>query len=81
MADGGEAVVVFGTEEDDLRLLFSLLGTLSISWDSWDTGDDEGVMVADDLVLADNTGVILAGESLVGPTELLMIKTSISLVY
>ena len=79
MADGGEAVVVFGTE-DDLRLLFSLLGTLSISWDSWDTGDDEDVMVADDLVLADSTGVILAGESLVVSTELLMIKTSISLI-
>ena len=79
MADGGEAVVeVFGTEdEDDLRLLFSLLGTLSISWDNWE--DDEDVMVDEgDLCLADSTGVILAGESLRGlPAELWNINTSI----
>ena len=78
MADGGEAeVVVFGTEEDDFTLLFwSLLGTLSISRDN---GDEEDAMVAEvDLVLADSTGVTLAGESLVGIwTELLMNITSI----
>ena len=86
MADGGEAVVVvvFGTEaEDDLRLLLCsllLLGTLSISWDNDE--DETGVRVAaaddDDLVLADSTGVILAGESLeLIPAELLTIRTSI----
>ena len=78
MADGGEAeAVVFGTEEDDFTLLFwSLLGTLSISRDN---GDEEDAMVAEvDLVLADSTGVTLAGESLVGIwTELLMNITSI----
>ena len=80
MADGGEAVVVvvFGTEaEDDLRLLLCsllLLGTLSISWDNDE--DETGVRV--DLVLADSTGVILAGESLEFiPAELLTIRTSI----
>ena len=79
MADGGEAVVeAFGTEdEDDLRLLFSLLGTLSISWDNWE--DEEDVMVDEgDLCLADSTGVILAGESLRElPAELWNINTSI----
>ena len=79
IADGGEAVEddVFGTEdEDDLRLLFSLLGTLSISRDNW---EDEDVMVDDDdLCLADSTGVILAGESLRGlPAELWNNNTSI----
>ena len=81
MADGGDAAVdVFGTEdEDDLRLLFSLLGTLSISRDNWE--DDEDVMVDEgDLCLADSTGVILAGESLRGwPTDMWNIITSITL--
>ena len=80
MADGGEAVVVFGTEDDLRLLLISLVGTLSISWDN---DNDEDVMVADDdlVALADITGVILAGESLeMFPTELLMLRTSITFI-
>ena len=80
MADGGEAVVVFGTEDDLRLLLISLVGTLSISWDN---DNDEDVMVADDdlVALADITGVTLAGESLeMFPTELLMLRTSITFI-
>ena len=83
MADGGEAVEddVFGTEdEDDLRLLFSLLGTLSISRDNWEEEDEDVMVDEGDLCLADSTGVILAGESLRGlPAELWNIITSITL--
>ena len=76
MADGGD---VFGTEdEDDLRLLFSLLGTLSISWDNWEDEHDVMVDDGDDRCLADSTVVILAGESLRGlPAEPWNINTSI----
>ena len=83
IADGGEAVEddVFGTEdEDDLRLLFSLFGTLSISRDNWEDDEDDVMVDGGDLCLADSTGVILAGESLRGlPVELWNIITSITL--